>query len=61
MWLRANGATVEKPFLSNGIPEMEMSLTGTLTIGRNVELQNGLHYNMIGRQQKCYFTIGKNT
>jgi len=59
-WLRANGATVGKPFLSNGMPELEMSISGSLTIGRDLQLQNGLHYNMIGRQQKCYFVIGKN-
>src|ERR1700753_354337 len=59
LWFRANGAAVGTPFLSNGAPELEMSLTGRLTIGRNAQLQNGPHYNMIGRQQKCYFTIGK--
>ena len=60
LWFRANGATVGKPFLSNGMPELEMSISGSLTIGRDLQLQNGLHYNMIGRQQKCYFVIGKN-
>jgi acetyltransferase-like isoleucine patch superfamily enzyme len=60
MWFRANGVTLGKPFLSNGIPELEMSLSGSLTIGRGLQLQNGAHYNMIGRQQKCYFVIGKN-
>lgn len=59
LWFRANGATVGKPFLSNGIPELEMSISGSLTIGSDLQLQNGLHYNMIGRQQKCYFVIGK--
>ena len=59
LWFRANGATIGKSFLSNGIPELEMSVSGSLTIGDYLELQNGLHYNMIGRQQKCYFMIGK--
>lgn len=59
MWLRANGASVGKPFLSNGVPELEMSISGSLTIGRDLQLQNGNHYNMIGRQQKCFFVIGK--
>jgi acetyltransferase-like isoleucine patch superfamily enzyme len=60
LWFRANGVTMGKPFLSNGVPELEMSISGSLTIGRDLQLQNGLHYNMIGRQQKCYFVIGKN-
>lgn len=59
LWFRANGVTIGKPFLSNGVPELEMSLSGSLTIGSDLQLQNGLHYNMIGRQQKCYFIIGK--
>lgn len=59
LWFRANGARVGKPFLSNGVPELEMSLSGSLTIGNDLTLQNGPHYNMIGRQQKCYFIIGK--
>lgn len=59
VWFRANGVTVGKTLLSNGVPELEMSLSGTLTIGRGCQLQNGRHYNMIGRQQKCYFVIGK--
>ena len=59
LWFRANGATVGKPFLSNGVPELEMSISGSLTIGQDLQMQNGLHYNMIGRQQKCYFVIGK--
>lgn len=60
LWFRANGATVGKPFLSNGMPELEMSISGSLTIGSDLQLQNGLHYNMIGRQQKCYFVIARN-
>ena len=59
LWFRANGVTMSRPFLSNGIPELEMSISGSLTIGHGLQLQNGLHYNMIGRQQKCYFVIGK--
>ncbi|HEV2482264.1 MAG TPA: acyltransferase [Puia sp.] len=59
LMFRAGGVTMGKPFLSNGVPELEMSLSGSLTIGRDLQLQNGHHYNMIGRQQKCYFVIGK--
>ena len=56
---RTNGARLGKGSHSNGIPELELSLSGKLTIGEGLTLQNGPHYNMIGRQQKCYFVIGK--
>jgi acetyltransferase-like isoleucine patch superfamily enzyme len=58
-WFRANGVRLGKDLLSNGLPELELSLSGNLTIGEGVELQNGVHYNMIGRQQKCFFVVGK--
>jgi acetyltransferase-like isoleucine patch superfamily enzyme len=56
---RANGARLGKGSLSNGVPELELSLSGSLTVGQGFTLQNGPHYNMIGRQQKCYFVVGK--
>ncbi len=60
LYLRANGARIGKDCRSNGVPELEMSVSGSLTAGVSFHLQNGPHYNMIGRQQKCYFMIGKN-
>jgi len=59
-YFRAAGARVGRGFRSNGMPELELSLTGSLTIGDGFHLQNGPNYNMIGRQQRCYFIIGKN-
>lgn len=32
---------------------------GHFTIGDNLQLNNGKNYNMIGRQQPCYFLIAK--
>ena len=58
-YFRAAGARVGRHFRSNGMPELELSLTGSLTIGDGFHLQNGPNYNMIGRQQRCYFIIGK--
>jgi acetyltransferase-like isoleucine patch superfamily enzyme len=59
VYFRAAGARVGRRFRSNGLPELELSLTGRLTIGDGFHLQNGPNYNMIGRQQRCYFIIGK--
>ena len=57
--LRANGVQLGAGCRSNGVPELEMSVKGHFTAGRGLELQNGRHYNMIGRQQPCYFIVGK--
>jgi acetyltransferase-like isoleucine patch superfamily enzyme len=59
LYFRAAGARVGRHFRSNGAPELELSLEGSLTIGDGFHLQNGRLYNMIGRQQRCYFVIGK--
>jgi len=59
LYLRANGVKLGKDCRSNGVPELELSLSGELTIGEGFQLQNGPHYNMIGRQQKCYLVVGK--
>ncbi len=59
MYFKAAGASVGRNFRSNGTPELELSLDGHLTIGEGFHLQNGRSYNMIGRQQRCYFIIGK--
>jgi acetyltransferase-like isoleucine patch superfamily enzyme len=59
IYFRAAGARVGRHFRSNGMPELELSLSGSLTIGDGFHLQNGQSYNMIGRQQRCYLVIGK--
>lgn len=59
LYLRANGVRLGAGCRSNGVPELEMSLEGRFTAGYGLELQNGRHYNMIGRQQPCFFIIGK--
>ena len=59
LYLRSNGVRLGKACLSNGVPELELSISGQLTIGEDLQMQNGPHYNMIGRQQKCYLVVGK--
>jgi acetyltransferase-like isoleucine patch superfamily enzyme len=56
---RANGVNVGTNLQSNGLPELELSLKGYFSIGHDLKLNNGKYYNMIGRQQPCYFVIGK--
>ncbi len=60
LMLRANGVTLGKNCTSNGIPELEMSIKGSCSVGNDLQLQNGDHYNMVGRQQKCFLVIGRN-
>ena len=58
LYLRANGVRLGRDSLSNGVPELEMSVSGAFTAGVDLQLQNGAHFNMIGRQQKCYLVVG---
>jgi acetyltransferase-like isoleucine patch superfamily enzyme len=59
LYFRTAGARIGRNFRSNGMPELELSLDGSLTIGDGFHMQNGPHYNMIGRQQRCYFVVGR--
>jgi acetyltransferase-like isoleucine patch superfamily enzyme len=56
---KANGVVVGKNLKSNGIPILEMSVKGFFSIGNNLSLNNGGNYNILGRQQPCYFLIAK--
>lgn len=57
---KLNGAKVSSDFESNGIPTINVSIGGKMFIGRQFEMNNGLYNNMIGRQQPCFFIVGKN-
>ena len=59
LYFRANGVRLGQGCRSNGVPELEMSVHGQFTAGCRLEMQNGRHYNMIGRQQPCFFVVGK--
>jgi len=57
---KLNGVNISNDFKSNGIPLLNISLGGKMTIGKKFEMNNGLYNNMIGRQQPCFFIVSKN-
>lgn len=67
--LKGNGVRYGKNLKSYGSPRIDVWNGGKLSIGNNVSFNNGNRYNVIGRQQPCYFvvrsgaelTIGDNT
>jgi acetyltransferase-like isoleucine patch superfamily enzyme len=54
-----NGVKFKK-FQSNGIPYVCVNLKGKFSIDNLLILNNGKHFNPIGRQQRCYFIVGEN-
>ncbi len=48
-----------KNFVTKGIPYIEVARTGSLKIGANFKMNNGLRGNPIGRPQRCTFVVGK--
>lgn len=57
--MKLNGVTIGRGFKSRGIPSVDISLYGSFSIGKNFTMNNGNRYNKIGRQQKCFFIVGK--
>jgi acetyltransferase-like isoleucine patch superfamily enzyme len=62
VWFLVNGNDVSlgKGFHSNGVPVIDVANGGKLYIGNNLTINNGRYFNKIGRQQRCYFVVGKN-
>lgn len=56
--LKLNGVVFFNDFVTHGRPVVNVSLNGKFTIGKKIVLNNGKHYNKIGRQQPCYFVVG---
>jgi len=54
-----NGVEFSNDFVSMGIPIINVNLKGKFSIGKNFRMHNGQYYNTIGRQQACYFIVGK--
>jgi len=61
-WIKfkLNGVVFFNDYVTRGRPVINVNLKGKFTIGRKLILHNGRHYNMIGRQQPCYFIVGPN-
>lgn len=55
-----NGVYFSPDFISRGVPLIRVDLKGSFTIGKNFKMNSGKYHNMIGRQQPCYFIVGKN-
>jgi acetyltransferase-like isoleucine patch superfamily enzyme len=55
-----NGVEFHNDFSAMGTPIVNVNLKGKFKIGKKVLLNSGAFYNMIGRQQKCYFIVGAN-
>lgn len=52
-----NGVDFKKSFVAKGVPVVNINLKGKFSIGENFVLHSG-NYNLIGRQQPCYFIVG---
>ena len=50
-----NGVNYGNGFESNGVPVIDINEKCQLTIGNLFRINNGLHFNRIGRQQPCFF------
>jgi acetyltransferase-like isoleucine patch superfamily enzyme len=57
--LKIFNAKFETGLYSNGFPVIDISSSGILKIGNNFKMNNGNHFNRIGRQQKCFLIIGE--
>ncbi|RZL69656.1 MAG: acyltransferase [Pedobacter sp.] len=57
---KLNGVHFSNDFISRGIPLVNVNLKGCFSIGKGFVINNGINYNMIGRQQQCFFIVGPN-
>jgi len=55
-----NHVQVGKGMHSNGVPIIHVDGTGSMSIGDEFKMNNGIHHNRIGRQQRCNFMVGRN-
>ena len=58
--MKLNGVQIDSGFKSRGIPSVDVTLGGSIVIGKNFDINNGSKYNKIGRQQKCFFIVRGN-
>ena len=57
---KVNGVIFHNDFTAYGIPIVSVNLKGFFIIGKGFSFNSGLLHNMIGRQQPCFFIVGKN-
>ena len=55
--LIANDVKYGKALICNGTPYISVKKTGSLIFGNNVTINNGNHFNRIGRNQNCIFNV----
>ncbi|GGH19267.1 hypothetical protein GCM10007352_30520 [Mucilaginibacter phyllosphaerae] len=55
-----NGVQYNNDFICYGIPVVNVDLQGSFTIGKRFSFNSGKYFNMIGRQQPCFFIVAKN-
>ena len=56
---KLNGVVFKYDFIGRGIPIISVSIKGSFSIGSKFSFNSGKFYNMIGRQQQCFFIITK--
>lgn len=56
---KCNGVKFYTDFITMGVPIINVNLKGKLSIGKRFVMHSGKYYNMIGRQQPCYFIVGR--
>jgi len=55
-----NGVDCRSDFFTNGVPVVRLTQKGIMKVGAGFRMNNGLHHNIIGRQQRCYFVVSGN-
>ena len=56
-WLFAANNVKYSSFSSNGIPFISVSMKGSMSIGQNFKMNNGIKGNPIGSYRKCTFNV----
>lgn len=52
-----NGVEFSADFIGYGVPVINVDLKGKFIIGRHFSFNSGKYFNMVGRQQPCYFIV----
>ena len=55
--LKGYNVSYGRGLISNGLPKIKTFPRSKFHIGKNFYMNNGKNFNMIGRQQQCYFVV----